>query len=360
MTAAGLRVSFVADTEGWGGAEAWLVHHLCRAADHGVVASVVCAEEVVDRLRPWVEPGRLDGVPLARHASAAPATAAALRAQRPDVVLVNLVDPASNAATVRAPLAVAPNVAALHLVGDVREGGERAALAALYARLELLLTPSEEGADLVRRTLAVPRSGIAVTCNGVDVPPDPRGPAANRPPVVGGYGRLTRQKGYDVLLDATRLLLDRGVELELRLGGAGRDGAALREQARGLPVSFEGWVDEPRSFLAGLDVFCLPSRSEALPLALLEAMAEGLPCVATDVGDVRRRAGAAVELVPVEDAVALADALERLLRDPGRRAGLGAAARRCVEEHLDADETARVTYTLLAEAAATAGRRAAS
>src|SRR3712207_9265260 len=83
-----------------------------------------------------------------------------------------------------------------------------------------------------------------------------------------------------------------------------------------LPIfTVTGWVEDRRAFLAGLDVFCLPSRSEALPLALLEAMAEGLPCVATDVGDVARRVGGAVEGVPPEDPGALAEI--------GRAAGRG-------------------------------------
>ena len=90
-----LRVSFVADTESWGGAEVWLAHHLRGAPDHDVEASVVCAEQVADRFRPLVPVGRLAVVPLARHAASAPATEAALLGQSPDVVHVNLVDPAT-------------------------------------------------------------------------------------------------------------------------------------------------------------------------------------------------------------------------------------------------------------------------
>ena len=350
-----LRVSFVVDSEGWGGAEIWLVQHLRRAATHGVAASVVCAEEVVDRLRPEVPPGRLTAVPLVRHREKAPATRAALEEQAPDLVLVNLVDPASNAAALDAALTVAPTAAVLHLVGDL--GPDPAALAARYADLAVFLTPSEEGAALVRSVLggtgfAVPRGGIVVTCNGVDVPVDPQGPAGHRPVRVGGFGRLTRQKGYDVLLDAVRVLIDREVELEVVLGGAGREEAALKRAATGLPVTFTGWVSDPRVFFAGLDVFCLPSRTEALPLALLEAMAEGLPCVATDVGDVVTRLGGAVEVVPVEDAVALADALQGLLEDGPRAAALGRAARARVVAGHDAATMVAGTFAALHRAVA--------
>lgn len=347
-----LRVSFVVDSESWGGAEVWLGHHLRRAAEHGVDASVVCAEPLADRVRAEAPAGRLAVVPLARHLPTAPATRDALVGQTPDVVVVNLVDPGSNAATVAAALEVAPTAAVLHLTGEVAEE-ERARLAELYARLAVLITTSSDGVELVHRRLAEPRHGVVVSCNGVDVPPDPHGPAGHQPPRIGGFGRLTRQKGYDVLLEATRLLGERGHAFEVGLGGAGREEAALRAAAEGLPVRFTGWVSDPRVFLADLDLFCLPSRHEALPLALLEAMAEGLPCVATDVGDVRDRLGDVVEVVAVEDAPALADALAALLADGVRRERAGAAARRRVEEHHDADQMVTATYEVLREVVST-------
>ena len=346
-----LRVSFIVDSEGWGGAEVWLVHHLRRAAEHGVCASVVCAEEVADRLRPVVGAGRLAAVPLVRHAAEAAAARAALEEQAPDVVLVNLVDPASNAAALDAALPVAPTAAVLHLVGSL--GPDPAALAARYADLAVCLTTSQEAADFVRSRLAVPRGGTTVNVNGVDVPSDPQGPAGHRPPRLGAFGRLTAQKGYDVLLDAVRLLVDRGVELELVLGGAGREEAALRDAAAGLPVRFTGWVDDHRSFLAGVDVFCLSSRSEALPLALLEAMAEGLPCVSTDVGDVTRCLSGAVEVVPVDDARAMAHALQQVLEDRDRAARLGQEARRRVVAGHDAAAMVARTYEVLRRVSAT-------
>jgi glycosyltransferase involved in cell wall biosynthesis len=348
-----LRVSFVADTDGWGGAEVWLLHHLRRARAHGVDASVVCAEPVADRFRPFVPEDRLAVVPLARHVREAPETAAALRRQAPDVVHVNLVDPASNAASLVAALGTAPATATLHLPGETGQGAQRAALAALYGELSVLLTPCAAGADQVRTELAEPRNGVVVTVNGVDIPAWPHGPRRRDgvPTRIGVHARLTRQKGLDVLVEAVRLMVDDGVSLELGIGGRGREEEALRTAASGLPVTFRGWVGEPRRFLAGLDVFCLPSRAEALPLALLEAMADGLPCVATDVGDVRRRVGGAVDVVPPEDPRALATALTALARDPARRVRRGARARAWAEQRLDAADMVATTYGLLREAA---------
>lgn len=346
-----LRVSFVADSDAWGGAEVWLAHHLRRAAEHGIEASLVCAEPVADRFRSVVAEGRLTVVPVARHATLAPATAAALRAQAPDVVHVNLVDPASNAASIAAAQAIAPTTATLHLLGDVGDGARRASLAALYGDLAVLLTTAEEAAEQVRTQLAEPRGGVVATCNGVDVPSRPQGPAGRLVPRVGVHARLTRQKGLDVLIEAVPEVLAAGVPMEVCIGGAGREETALRSAAAGLPVRFTGFVSEPRRFLRDLDVFCHPSRSDALPLSLLEAMAEGLPCVTSDVGDVRRRVGHATLVVPPEDPDAVAAALVRLLRDPALRASLGTEARDCVERHLDADDMVATTYGLLRRAA---------
>jgi glycosyltransferase involved in cell wall biosynthesis len=355
-----VRVSFVADTESWGGAEVWVAHHLRRATDHGVEASVVCAEQVADRFRSLVTEDRLAVVPLARHAVSAPAIEAALLGQSPDVVHVNLVDPASNAASIAAALATAPATATLHLPGDSGDVDLRARLAGLFGELSVLLTASEEAAGQVRTDLAEPRGGVVVGCNGVDVPLHPHGPAGRWPPRVGVHARLTRQKGIDVLLEAVARVVEAGLPVDVVVGGTGRDEATLRGAAAGLPVRFVGWVPAPRDFLAGLDVFCLPSRAEALPLALLEAMAEGLPCVATDVGDVRRRVGNAVRVVPAEDPVALADALAGLLADPPGRAALGARARLCAQRYHDAGDMVARTYHLLRAAARPTAATAAS
>ncbi len=337
-----MRVSFVADSSGWGGAEVWLTHHLRRAPDNGATASLVCAEPVAGGFAHLGVERAV--VPLTRHAAASPPVRAALAAQRPDVVVVNLVDPASNAAAVAAAQDVAPTAGVLHLVGDTRSGEERAALSALYRRMAAVVSPSTEGRDQVVADLGVDPARAHVVPNGVDVPPDPAGPAGATPPRVGSFGRLTAQKGYDVLLAALRRL---DVPFQAVVGGAGRDGDALRAAAAGLPVTFPGWVSDVRGFLAGLDLFVVSSRVEALPLVLLEAMAEGLPCVSTDVGEVRRAVGDDVVVVPVEDAVALAEALGGLLADPARRAGLAARARARAERSLGADLMAARTFRVL-------------
>jgi glycosyltransferase involved in cell wall biosynthesis len=345
------RVSLVCDSENWGGAEVYLTHLLRRAGGLGWAASLVCADPLAGRFTPLLPPGRLAAVPLARHRGAAPAVRDALVAQRPDVVLVNLVDPGSNAAAVAAALEVAPTVGVLHLPGDAGAGEVRAHLAGLYGAMADVLTPAAGARDQLVADLRVHAGRVHVVPNGVDLPGDPAGPAGNALPRVGGLGRLTAQKGFDVLLDAVRSLTDRGIPVEVVVGGEGRDGARLRAAAAGLPVTFCGFVDDIRGFLAGLDVFCLPSRREALPLVLLEAMAEGLPCVATDVGDVAVAVGADAVVVPPGDAGALAAALAGLLGDPAGRTRLGRRARARATAAFDAGLMARRTFAVLARAA---------
>lgn len=342
------RVAFVCDSDAWGGAEVYLTHLLRRAASEGWAASLVCAEPIAAGFTGLLPPGRLTVVPLARHTADAPAIRAALAAQRPDVVAVNLVDPGSNAAAVAAALDVAPTVGVLHLAGDTGEGEHRARLAALYARMAAVLTPAGAARTQLQTDLGLPPDRVHVVPNGVDVPADPRGPGdGGTVPRIGALGRLTAQKGFDVLIDAVRLLDEQGLPLELVIGGAGRDADKLRAAAAGLPVRFCGFVSDPRRFLAGVDLFCLSSRREALPLVLLEAMAEGLPCVATDVGDVRQAVGEAAVVVPPGNVAALAAALHDLLADPGRRRVLGLRARTLAERAFDAELMARRTFAIL-------------
>ncbi|TQN43123.1 glycosyltransferase involved in cell wall biosynthesis [Blastococcus colisei] len=344
------RVAFVADSDAWGGAEVYLTHLMERAEDNEWAASLVCAEPVAERFAAMVPTDRLTVVPLARRRPEAPAIRSAVAARHPDVVAVNLVDPPSNAAALAAGLAVAPTVGVLHLAGDTGSGERRNALAALYRRLAAVVSPSAEGRRQVTSELGVSGERAHVVPNGVAVPAVPSGPAGRSVPRVGALGRLTGQKGFDVLIDAVGSLVADGRPVEVVIGGAGRDEAALRAMAAGLPVTFCGFVTDVRAFLAGLDVFCLSSRHEALPLVLLEAMAEGLPCVATDVGDVAVAVGEDALVVPPGDVTALSVALTAVLSDPARRAGLGVRARRRAVQEMDAGLMAERTFAVLERA----------
>lgn len=240
-------------------------------------------------------------------------------------------------AALEASLAVAPTVATLHMSGEA--AGDR--LAQAYAGLAHVVAVSREFATLAARL--VPARRVTHVLNGVD-PLEPVSAPGGDVPVVAALGRLTRQKGFDVLLEAVRLLVHDGVALRVLLGGEGRERGALERQSEGLPVGLLGFQPDPRALLARADVFALPSRVEALPLVLVEAVSAGLPAVATDVGDVREALDGVVRLVPPEDPAALAAALRALLEDSADRQRRGQAGVRAARERLTAERMARQAW----------------
>jgi len=151
---------------------------------------------------------------------------------------------------------------------------------------------------------------------------------------IGCVSRLNREKGVDILIEAFARVHKQAPEAELVLVGDGVERTALGKQAAGLGVAehvqFLGTRDDVPALLATFDVFVLPSRTEGLPMALLEAMAAGLPIVATAVGGVpqairHRETGL---LVPAEKPEALAESLMSLFGNTTLRQSLGHAARR--------------------------------
>jgi glycosyltransferase involved in cell wall biosynthesis len=139
--------------------------------------------------------------------------------------------------------------------------------------------------------------------------------------VVGHVAAFTREKGQDVALEAARLLP--GVRMVL--AGDGHLRRALAAQAP-KNVLLPGYVDDLRDFFAALDLYIMPSRSEAWGLAALNAMAYGLPVVASEVGGLPEVVGPRW-LVPPGDARALAEAIRRAAADRKLLAEAGQAAR---------------------------------
>jgi glycosyltransferase involved in cell wall biosynthesis len=119
-------------------------------------------------------------------------------------------------------------------------------------------------------------------------------PAAARrgePMRIACVGELTHRKGQDVLLDAMPRIWAEAPATELHLFGDGDLADAVRARAReidpdGRRVFVRGHVPYPYGELSGFDVFCLPTRSDNQPLAIVEALLAGVPVVATDVGGI--------------------------------------------------------------------------
>ena len=153
--------------------------------------------------------------------------------------------------------------------------------------------------------------------------------------------RFARQKDHATLLDAMRLLAEQhGLRPPLQLAGLGPLMARMQAKATRLglggQVRFLGHHADMPGLLRSQGIYVLSTHYEGMPLALVEAMAAGCACIASDVIGVRGviEHGVTGLLVPEGDAKALADAIARLLRDPALAARLGAAARaRALAEH---------------------------
>lgn len=155
--------------------------------------------------------------------------------------------------------------------------------------------------------------------------------------VIGAFGRLEAEKGFDLLLRAAALLSQEGIDLEVWIGGEGAEAARLEQLAGelGLGERFRllGFVDDPMPLYESLDAFVLSSLREGLPNVLLEAMAMETPVVASRVGAVADVLSDGDHGVLVEpgSAPGLARGIRAVLGDREHAAGMAAAARALVE-----------------------------
>ncbi|MBI3945928.1 MAG: glycosyltransferase family 4 protein [Armatimonadetes bacterium] len=221
----------------------------------------------------------------------------------------------------------------------------------LYLRLErlagrwtdCLVAVSHAEADLAAAAGLLPKARIAVIENGVD-PAETVSRAegaavrqalgiAPQAPVVLFAARLVEQKAPEVLVRAALRVLERHPDAVFLLAGEGPLRPLLEQEiarANGEPnVRLLGYRPDAARLYAAADLFALPSRWEGLPYALLEAMAAGLPVVASDIPAIAEAApcGETALLVPPDDPGALAEALECLIREPDDARALGAAGR---------------------------------
>jgi glycosyltransferase involved in cell wall biosynthesis len=219
-----------------------------------------------------------------------------------------------------------------------------------YLRIESTLTrlghvvaPSRAMADFMV-THGFPERLVHVIPYGMELGED--GTRAEHGGLVAGVAaNLEYWKGIDVLLEAVRLAQS---PLRVEIYGVGSKQGELERQAEGLDVHFNGFVPDP---LASIDVLVQPSRADNLPLAILEAMAAGLPVIGTRVGGIPELVvdGETGLLVDPERPEELAAALDSVAADPERRLELGRRGRERVREHFSADGIARRTVALYEE-----------
>jgi glycosyltransferase involved in cell wall biosynthesis len=163
---------------------------------------------------------------------------------------------------------------------------------------------------------------------------------------LGVVARLSSEKGVDVALRALKLIVAEHQSVRLHIAGDGPDRASLVGLATELGIAnhivWHGHVDNIKSIYQQLTLLMIPSRSEGLPNAALEAMAAGVPVIATDVGGLSELVvdGRTGLLVPPEDPSALAAAVKRVLRMPDELRRFSSAAREDVRTRFSV--TARV------------------
>lgn len=174
------------------------------------------------------------------------------------------------------------------------------------------------------------------------------------PGVIGAFGRLSREKGFDQLLEAMAIL--KGEPVQLLLGGDGPQRNALLEQAKSLgltPDQFSavGFVSDVPEFMARTGIFVLPSRSEGMGLVLVEAMSAGRPVVASRCGGVPEVVvdGETGLLVSPESPVELAAAIRRLVASPEEAYRMGVAGRDRARSHFGAGRMAEQMTALYEE-----------
>jgi glycosyltransferase involved in cell wall biosynthesis len=331
------HVAWVFPGFGIGGAQmrfAALANHFGDRCVHTVIAlngDLACRE----RLRPNLHAS----FPAARHrpgrmVAAALHAAGFLRALRPNLVVT------SNWGAIE--WAIGARLAGLrHLHTEdgfgpeerLRQLPRRVLTRRLALRGSKIALPSRTLLRIATDIWRLPPARLSYIPNGIDLArftgAAPASLPAGQGKVVGTIAALRPEKNIGRLLRAFALLR-RSEAARLVIVGDGPERPALAQLARELGIAadtlFAGHTTSPQSWLAAFDIFALSSDTEQMPLSLLEAMASGLPCVCTDVGDVRAMlAPANLDFVAACSDEALAAALRRMLTADGK--AIGAANR---------------------------------
>ena len=213
---------------------------------------------------------------------------------------------------------------------------------AYYRYLDCLVpTTAAQRAHLLAAGVAAARIETIPNFTAIGLQPVSGTHAVSKPPVIKALGRMVHKKGFDLLIEAVALLQQRGVYCRVEIAGDGPEKPALAQQLqhRGVAdhVSLVGWVDAVAAFLADADLLVVPSRDEPFGIVLIEAMAAGVPVLATRTqGPLEILTDGSGYLTAVDDSRALADSIEAALSDPAREAVRHTAQQRFAE-HYSAD-----------------------
>lgn len=338
----GLRVAHIIGSLGIGGAERNLVN-LLNAMDCEFKA-VICLGQVPaghsfrSDLDPGVEqrflPVRLRGLPCGIWR-----VAAVLKSMRVNVVHTHMFEPNLFGAMAARLAGVPVVVTSEHGENPWKKWFHRWLERWVISPLvDIRLCVSDQILARRRDLDGVPAEKLVMMVNGTKVPARSPQRSPSSVPVIGAVGRFITAKGYPHLLEAVGELRRRGYQFKVCLVGDGPEMGHIREvigrlQLEGA-VSLPGLVPDVDRWYERFDIYVSSSIREGQPVAQLEAMAHGLPVVATDVGASAKtlRHGREGLIVPSGDPLALANAIADLLDDPERWAAYGARARARVEK----------------------------
>jgi glycosyltransferase involved in cell wall biosynthesis len=247
-----------------------------------------------------------------------------------------------------------------HIIGTVHTTGGRRSSSLLRRMLlwlsdtlvhQVILVCRRSMQQVYEHRYLTPKK-LSIIYYGITIPPasevQRHRDSPDRPVVIGTVGQLIPRKGIDMLLEAASRLqyLD---TVQFKIIGDGPERHHLETLVRQLGINerveFTGWQNDVNSALRSLDMFVLFSFSEALPFAILEAMASGLPIIATSVGGVVEAVidGQTGLLVEPGDVAGLVHALQTLIDDPGMRRAMGQAGRQRAVEYFSDEQMAEQT-----------------
>jgi glycosyltransferase involved in cell wall biosynthesis len=248
-------------------------------------------------------------------------------------------------------------------------------LVSLYGRADRLILRNYAAVVAVSaevkqrlRKAGVREEKIHLIQNGIDLRPfDNASPSLRNgllhgdSPIVGFIGRLSSEKGADIFLEAAARVVSELPSTKFVIVGEGPDLDKLESLIDKLKlrenVSMAGRRSDMPSVYASLDIMVSSSRTEGLPMAILEGMASRLPLVATSVGEVPTVVldGRTGVLIPPENAALLASSILTLLQNPEERERLGDAARKLIEDKFSANRMT-ADYLRVYEEAASRGK----
>lgn len=238
---------------------------------------------------------------------------------------------------------------------DEMDSGKRDEVRSLFGKVDVVVVLSEEWQNwLLDRDFRVKK--LLVLHNAVPVPKESCSPCSHQDVLF--LGRLDARKSPDVLLRASRKMLNEHPDARLLFGGDGfTDRYVTLSEELGISrqCEFLGWVtgSEKENLFKRAGVYCLPSKNEGMPMSVLEAMAHGIPTIATPVGGVPQiiNDGFNGFIMPVDDEDTLSSILCNLADSPHLRSEIGASGRETILNYFSIErniETLKQLYWELA------------